>query len=439
MPNLRDEFGAQYKPLQQANDSPLPQRADNYLRVATDPGTSFYDGFDTTFDTTDKWSSTVGTVTPAVSAGIFTVQAGTTALATSIAQSRPTFPLLGNMFVNPLAVWKVNAGAKTGAYRFFGLGIAQGSPTVAAPIVDGAGFEYSSTTGALSMVIWATGVRTAVTPLTDSTVTAVLAAALADGLSHRYAVYYKTSRVYFEIDTIIVATVSEPTLGTSTLPVLAITVNGASTVSPAAVSTFSFIGVCDTSSNSTSLSDGTFPWRKQQVGADGGQSARHAGTFQLTYSSSFNVASAVTATDIAVITGSATKTLYVTKVIVSAEATASALVDLLLIKRSAADTGGTPVVNTPIPHDSLDAAATGTVTSYTANPGALGAAVGTVRRGYVEAAAAAAVSSPTVIFEFGERGKPITLRGIAQQLAINLAGVTVTGGLFTITYEWYEI
>ncbi len=412
-------------------------RPDGYLRVATDAGSSFYDGFDTSFDTTNRWTA-AGT-SPSVTTGKLSVSAGTTALATSVATSQPTFQLLGNMFVNAFAVWSVDAAAKTGAYRFFGLGIAQASPTVAAPIVDGAGFEFINTTGALSCVIWAAGVRTPVAFSSSVAITNVLAAALADGLAHRYGVYYKTSRVYFEIDTIVVASVSEPTLSTSTLPVISLTVNGASTVSPAAINSFSFIGVGDTASNSTSISDGNLPFRKAQIGADGGQSFRHTGTFLATYSTAFSVAAAAAATDIATLSGSATKTIYVQRIIVTGVQTTAGLAEVLLIKRSTADTGGTSTGQTAVPHDSLNAAATGAVLAYTANPGALGTAVGTFRRAYAPVGGVTSVVNPIVVFDFGDKGQAITLRGVAQQLAVNLNGATLAGGAFDIVIEWYEI
>jgi hypothetical protein len=197
--------------------------------------------------------------------------------------------------------------------------------------------------------------------------------------------------------------------------------------------------VSDTSSNSTSISDGNRPWRKQQVGAEGGASTRHAGTFQNTYSTAFSVAAAATATDIATITGSATKTVLVQRVIITGIQTTAGLAEVLLIKRSTADTGGTSTGQTAVPHDSLDAAATATVLAYTANPGALGTAVGTFRRAYAPIGGATSVVNPIVVFDFGDKGQALTLRGIAQQLAVNLNGVTLTGGTFDIVIEWYEV
>lgn len=414
----------------------VPSRPDGVFRVALDASSSFYDGFDAALDVTNRW--TAGGTSPTVASGILSVSAATTALATSTLTSKPSFPLLGNMFVNAIAVWKVDAAAKTGAYRFFGVGVAAGSPTVVAPITDGAGFEYRDTDGALNCVTWAGGVRSAVPFLSSAQITAVLAT-LNDGAQHRYATYYKTSVVYFEIDNVVVASVREPNLTTSTLPVLALTINGAATVTPAAISQFSFIGVGDTASNGQQVSDGAFPWQKAQIGADGAQSVRHSGSFQATYSAAFNVAAAATATDIAVINGSATKTIYITKAIITGIQTTAGLADILLIKRSTADTGGTSTAQTAIPHDSADAAASGTVLAYTANPGALGTSVGSIRRAFLPVAGAASVVNPVVVFDFGDKGKPITLRGIAQQLAINLNGVTLVGGSFDINFEWYEI
>lgn len=240
---------------------------DGVLQTAGYPTSLFYDGFDAAPNTAVRWTSS-GTVAPSVTLGLLTVQPGTTALGNSVLVSKPSFPLLGNMFVNAIGVWKVDATAKTGAYRFFGLGNPQGAPTVAAPITDGAGFEYSATDGSLNYVIWAAGVRTAVAPISNAATAAVIAT-LNNGDEHRYSVFYKTSTVYFQIDNVVMARVSQPNLTTSTLPVLALHVNGAATVTPAAVSTFSFIGVGDTAGNNQEISSASFPWRKLEVDAGG--------------------------------------------------------------------------------------------------------------------------------------------------------------------------
>lgn len=157
-----------------------------------------------------------------------------------------------------------------------------------------------------------------------------------------------------------------------------------------------------------------------------------------TYSASANITAAATPSDIAILPGSATTTVFVTKVTISGIQTTGGLAEVLLIKRSAANTGGTSGAMTAIPHDSADAAATAAPLAYTANP-TPGAAVGTFRRGYQPIGATTSIVNPLVVYDFGDKGRPIILRGIAQGLAVNLNGVTVTGGTFDVCFEWFEI
>jgi hypothetical protein len=160
-----------------------------------------------------------------------------------------------------------------------------------------------------------------------------------------------------------------------------------------------------------------------------------------TYGASISgLASASSATDIFTIIGSATKTIRVTRLEISGTQTtaASALVSLIL--RSAADTGGTSSTPTVIPYDSNSAAGTAVVRAYTANPAALGSAVGTVKNFllFLPAPATTAVGQ-LVALGFGDRpAQAIVLRGVAQTLAVNLGGTTITGGSFNINIEWTE-
>jgi hypothetical protein len=407
----------------------VPLRPDNYLRVAGDPSPLFFETFDAGFDT--QKFVVAGSVVPTQANGLGTVSAGTVALGNSSLTTVPTFPVMINMYNTPNGLIAVDAGLKTGAYRFFGLLVPSGSPTVTIPMLDGVGFEWSDTTGVLSGVVWSGSARTQSVSLAAVQPT--------DTANHRYLVYYKSSRAYFELDGVTVGSIAYPAPTLSNMNMGMISVNGGSTVSPAAVFTSTFIGVADSGSNSSFIADGVYPWRKVQVGTEGGLSTRHAGTFQATYSAAFNVAAAAAATDIATITGSATKTLYIQRIIVTGIQTTASLAEVLLIKRSTADTGGTSTGQTAVPHDSADAAASGTVLAYTVNPGALGTVVGTFRRAYSPVGGAASVVNPIVIFDFGDKGRAIILRGIAQQLAVNLNGATLTGGAFDIVIEWYEV
>lgn len=156
------------------------------------------------------------------------------------------------------------------------------------------------------------------------------------------------------------------------------------------------------------------------------------------YSSSFTVVAAATATDIARLSGSATARIEVTKVIIGGVQTTAGLVKVDLVKRSTANTGGTATTPAAVPHDSADAAASAVVSVYTANPSALGTAVGTVRSHRVPVGASTGATSP-VVFDFGKDGKPIVLTGVAEGLSVNLAGATVTGGNIDVTIEFNEL
>lgn len=175
------------------------------------------------------------------------------------------------------------------------------------------------------------------------------------------------------------------------------------------------------------------------VNAQGAVTTAPFGQVQRTFRAVANVAAAVTATDIAILPGNATTTVYVTNVTISGIQTTAGLVDTLLVKRSVANSGGTSAAITAVPLDATDTAAVSLPLSYTANP-TPGAAVGTIDRAYVNAGPlATAVTPVTYSFDFGRYGKPVVLSGTAQGLAVNLNGVTVTGGTFTIVYEWIEV
>lgn len=150
-------------------------------------------------------------------------------------------------------------------------------------------------------------------------------------------------------------------------------------------------------------------------------------------------ASAATATDIFIIQGSATKTIRVLRIIIHVTRTTAAAGDIFLLKRSTANTLGTAVATAKIPYDSGYPAATATVQHYTANP-TVGTSLGTVRayRGIIPASATL-INNPICNWDFGSfSGSSIVLKGTAESLAVNLNGVTFTGGSFIIGVEWTE-
>lgn len=163
-------------------------------------------------------------------------------------------------------------------------------------------------------------------------------------------------------------------------------------------------------------------------------------TTKTTYSCSFTaLIGAAAATDIVEIIGSATKTVRVKKIKISGVATAAAAVDLLLIKRSAAATGGTSTSATIVPMDSNNAAGTAVVKGYTVNP-TVGTAVGTIESHKPTlTTAAGAIPNVPLVIEFGDNGNQnVILRGAAQTLCINLNGATITGNSLNVTVLFTE-
>lgn len=159
-----------------------------------------------------------------------------------------------------------------------------------------------------------------------------------------------------------------------------------------------------------------------------------------TYSASITgLAAALTPTDVFTLTGSATKTIRVISIEFSGTQTTSAVRDVLLLKRSTANTAGTSTTLTNVPHDSTDAAATATVRAYTANP-TLGTLVGQISSKKVDLEATnlvGAADSQTWVFGEGPI-KAIVLRGTSEVFAVNLNSVTSAGNSLNINIEWTE-
>lgn len=177
-----------------------------------------------------------------------------------------------------------------------------------------------------------------------------------------------------------------------------------------------------------------------RVAVSSGSSFALTQSSNVTYSAAvLGLASAAAATDIFTISGRAGKVVYISKLSISATQTAASEIDVLLIKRSTADSGGTATTPFQVPNDSATAAGTSVVSAYTANP-TLGTAVGTIRTNKLFASAVAAASAASILLFDSSTGwqRPIVLRGTAEQLCVNLNGATITGGSFDIWVEWVE-
>jgi phage baseplate assembly protein gpV len=160
---------------------------------------------------------------------------------------------------------------------------------------------------------------------------------------------------------------------------------------------------------------------------------RHRVTYR---ASSGSFSPAALATDIFTISGVASKTIMITKIIFSATQTAGSTFNVALIKRSTANTSGTATAMTAVPLDASDAAAGSIVQYYTANP-TLGTTIGSVETAPIFCSTTA-TQPEKYVFDFGLRSKPIILNSASQALSINLGGVTMTGGACFVTIEWTE-
>ncbi len=162
------------------------------------------------------------------------------------------------------------------------------------------------------------------------------------------------------------------------------------------------------------------------------------GTKQTFSTSITGLVPAASPTDIFTVLGSASKIVRITRIAITGTQTTATQRDVLLIKRSSADTGGTSSVLTAGSHDSTNAASTAVVRAYTANPSALGTSAGTIRTRKVFIGTTTS-NSDEFIVEFGTRpSQAVVLRGVTESLAVNLNAATSTGNNFDISIEWTE-
>lgn len=158
----------------------------------------------------------------------------------------------------------------------------------------------------------------------------------------------------------------------------------------------------------------------------------------------YGIAPASSATDIACITGSATKVTRVQGIRVSGTAGTLVTLPVLLNKHTVANTGGTAATTTALPApmklDSSNPSATATTTAYTANPTIDSSATQLDAIATSFNTTAALVNGSQAFFDYTRRGymqAPI-LRGIAQQACVNLGGISVSSGLLAVSFYWTE-
>lgn len=153
-------------------------------------------------------------------------------------------------------------------------------------------------------------------------------------------------------------------------------------------------------------------------------------------------------TDIACLSGSATRTIRVKQIRVGGTAGTAININTYLVKHVIADTGGTLATGTalpvPYPLDSTFPTVTASTQAWTANPTINDTAPGEIsaQTTFLPGTATATNAGQALFYwdEGGFASSSIVLRGVAQQVCVNLNGVTTpSSGLMTIAFLWTEL
>lgn len=427
------------------------------LRITAEPTNIFNDPFDgAVIDTTNRWNAAVVTgMTLSQSSGNLVIGTTTTNSNSAFIDTIPTFTSLGLNFLGFGAAVKLEAQSSNlfalNQHRFIGLGDRPASFVAATPLNNAIGFEIG-TDGQLYCVVYSNGTNifrssTSLTGVNMNTLVTPSTGFVRYGMIIRAdtIIFYINSTEY-PVQSFSVSSVSFSLPNVQTLPVRFAAVNASAGTVGTSTFAVSTLGLGDTGANSMSISDGKYPWKKNTVNGNGQQlvQAELVDGSKTTYRAAVTALTvATTATDIFTITGSATKTVKIAKILITGVATTVAFINVLMIKRSTANSAGTSVAQTAVPADSNNAAATATVLSYTTNP-TLGTTVGTIYSKKLgvstPAGGANGIAAETEInetFGFGAV-QAMVLRGTSQVLAINLNATSVAGSSFNITIEWTE-
>lgn len=160
------------------------------------------------------------------------------------------------------------------------------------------------------------------------------------------------------------------------------------------------------------------------------------------YYAASNVALAASATDVFDIFGAVGVTTVVTRITTHGIATSANQADVLVLRRTTANSGGSRTVMTAVPSDlSIRTPALSIPGVYTANP-TVGTLLGAVGRAYIPLATASTGGDTSHDWNFMSpppfQGRGIFLSGPTQGLVLNLNGVSINGGALSIEVEWYE-
>lgn len=170
---------------------------------------------------------------------------------------------------------------------------------------------------------------------------------------------------------------------------------------------------------------------------------------KFTYSAGFvGLVPAASATDVVCLAGSASKTIRITKITIGGTAGTLVTVPIALVKKTAADTGGTAASTTANPAntitllDSTFPAATAVPVSYTANP-TIGSAGTIMAAASVTLNVTGTSAAPNVplVFDFtnaSDLNPGVVLRGAAQQACLHFNAISVSSGVLNGYLQWTE-
>jgi hypothetical protein len=255
------------------------------LRVTDESSQLFYDSFDSSvIDVTTRWVGPTqggGGVLAVVTSGAMVLGSGTTANGYSTILSQPIFVLPSPSWLEVTCLIQFEYPVTTNGYRFWGEGTAPGTPTATAPLTDAVGFEIY-TDGKMYAVVYTNGTRNVIQDMSTATGNGTQPV---DALWHRYNVAIKTSHAYWYVDQLdtVAATSTFVTPIVQSLPLRLLAVAGSSAPSSSCVITCTGMSAADTGKNNKTISDGTYAFRKVQVGASGGLSIKGASVTGLSF------------------------------------------------------------------------------------------------------------------------------------------------------------
>lgn len=143
-----------------------------------------------------------------------------------------------------------------------------------------------------------------------------------------------------------------------------------------------------------------------------------------------------TPTDAAQLAGSATKIIKIRRITINATSTTATNVNIDIVRRSSANSGGAPTTVLAARYDTTDPAPTAVLTTYTGSP-SQGTTVATLKNMTFVASTGNGLI-PSQVYEFGGAGaKPIVLRGAGEFIAF-AANNAANGVSMRMTVEWTE-